>query len=134
MKESDVIVSITSFFKQEPSYEYIQALEDAVVHSITYDELYYAYRHFDEFNFIGRELLTKYYLLSEQRLSCLRCGTGPEKVEFLKRHYPHLVGRVEDQHLATFLDMTSHYYSRLKPKEEKRKQRPRGNKISNKRK
>jgi CRP-like cAMP-binding protein len=34
MKENDVIVSVNSFFKREPSYEYIQAIEDSILHYV----------------------------------------------------------------------------------------------------
>jgi hypothetical protein len=39
MKEGDVIISVESFFKQKPSYESIQALDETVVHFIEYNEL-----------------------------------------------------------------------------------------------
>src|ERR1700722_18133997 len=61
MKEGDFIVSVNSFFDQSPSYEAIQALEDAVIHYISFTELQYTYYHFLEFNLIGRLLLEKYY-------------------------------------------------------------------------
>jgi hypothetical protein len=114
MAESDVIVSVTSFFQQKPSYEYIEALENGSVYHITHDELERAYKDFAEFNFIGRELLTKYYLLSEERLFCLRNSTGLQKIEFLFTHYPNLVERVEQQHLASYLSMTPEYFSQCK--------------------
>jgi CRP-like cAMP-binding protein len=72
LKEGDVIVSVDSFFTQTVSYESIQALEDCVLHYISYTDLQYAYLHFPEFNFIGRILTEKYYKLSEQRLYSLR--------------------------------------------------------------
>jgi CRP-like cAMP-binding protein len=114
MKEFDVIVSVTSFFTQEQSYENIQALEDSVVHYISRDELYSAYEKFPEFNYVGRELLTKYYLLSEERLVCIRNSTGIQKVAFLYKHYADLVERVEQQYLASYLDMTPEYFSTCK--------------------
>jgi CRP-like cAMP-binding protein len=72
MKEGDVIVSVESFFQQKASYESSQALEDCLLYYITYDELQYLYHNYPEFNFIGRVLLEKYYMLSEQRLYSLR--------------------------------------------------------------
>lgn len=114
MAENDVIVSVTSFFQQKPSYEYIQALEDTSVYYITHDELNHAYENFLEFNYVGRVLLTKYYLLSEERLFCIRNSTGLQKVEFLFTHYPNLVDRVEQQYLASYLDITPEYFSQCK--------------------
>ena len=58
MKEGDVIFSVKSFYKQEPSYESIQMLEDSSLFYITYKELQYIYINFLEFNYI-RGVLTE---------------------------------------------------------------------------
>src|SRR5579872_262371 len=68
MKENDVIISVESFFLQQPGYENIQAMEDTVIHRIRWEQLQFIYRTFPEFNFIGRVLTEKYYTLSERRL------------------------------------------------------------------
>ena len=39
MQAGDFVISILSFFTQQPSEEYLELLEPAVVHSITHDEL-----------------------------------------------------------------------------------------------
>lgn len=114
MQEGDVIVSVESFFDQKASYEYIQALEDCMVHYISFQELQYAYQNFPEFNYIGRELVQKYYKLSEQRLYSLRMQRGPERFEFLKIHHPELLQRVEQKYIASYLGITEQYLSMLK--------------------
>src|ERR1700683_5184182 len=50
MKEGDICVSIESFYYQQPSYEYIQALEDTQLYYIYYPELENIYHKFPEFN------------------------------------------------------------------------------------
>lgn len=114
MKEGDVIVSVESFFQQKASYESIQALEDCLLYFITYDELQHIYRHFPEFNFIGRVLLEKYYMLSEQRLYSLRMQRAPERYAYLLEHHPELVLRVPSKYLASYLGITGQYLSMLK--------------------
>lgn len=114
MKEGDVIASVNSFFEQKESYESIQALEDGVLHYITYEELQHIYRHFPEFNFIGRELVQKYYQLSERRLYSLRMQRGLERFEALKKDHPELVQRVEQKYLASYLGITEQYLSMIK--------------------
>jgi CRP-like cAMP-binding protein len=71
MKENDVIISVSSFFKREPSLEYLQVLEDSMLCSIHYDQLQSLYREFPEFNIAGRILVERYYVLSEERASSL---------------------------------------------------------------
>jgi CRP/FNR family transcriptional regulator, anaerobic regulatory protein len=114
MKEGDVIVSVESFFKQQESYETIQALEDCLLYYITYDELQYSYRHFPEFNFIGRVLLEKYYMLSEQRLYSLRMQRSLERYEYLLENHGDLVLRVPAKYLASYLGITEVTMSKIK--------------------
>src|ERR1700733_6852326 len=54
MKEGDIIVSASSFFRQVESYEFIQALEDSVLWYLCYEELQCMYKYFPEFNIIAR--------------------------------------------------------------------------------
>jgi CRP/FNR family transcriptional regulator, anaerobic regulatory protein len=114
MKEGDVVVSVESFFGQKPSLESIQAVEESVLYYITYEELQYGYRHFMEFNFIGRVLTEQYYILSEQRLRALRLQRGQERFEYLQENHGELLGRVPDRHLASYLGISDVYLSQLK--------------------
>src|SRR5260221_10671843 len=50
MREMDIIVSVRSFFRQMSSNEIIEILEDAIIYSITYEQLHYAYKTFPAFN------------------------------------------------------------------------------------
>jgi CRP/FNR family transcriptional regulator, anaerobic regulatory protein len=114
MKEGDVIVSVESFFSQKESYESIQALEDCLLYYITYEELQYIYRHFAEFNFIGRVLLEKYYMLSEQRLYSLRMQRSQERYEYLLENHGDLVLRVPAKYLSSYLGITEVTMSKIK--------------------
>jgi CRP/FNR family transcriptional regulator, anaerobic regulatory protein len=114
MKEGDVIASVESFFEQKESYEYIQALEDSTLHYISFRDLDFIYKNFSEFNYIGRELVQKYYKLSEQRLYSLRMQRGLERFESLRQNDPDLVQRVEQKYLASYLGITEQYLSMLK--------------------
>src|SRR6476661_938682 len=88
MKEGDVVIAVESFFDQRQSNEFIQALEDTSLYYISFDHLRYIYRTFLEFNFVGRELVQKYYKLSEQRLYSLRMHRGLERFDLLKKDHP----------------------------------------------
>ncbi len=114
MKEGDVIVSVESFFAQKESYESIQALEDSILYYISYEELQHIYRRFPEFNFIGRVLLEKYYMLSEQRLYSLRMQRSLERYDYLMKHFPELILRVPAKHLASYLGITEVTISKIK--------------------
>jgi hypothetical protein len=67
-----------------------------------------------EFNYVGRQLVQKYYKLSEQRLYSLRMQRGLERFEYFKINFPELIQRVEQKHLASYLGITEQYLSMLK--------------------
>jgi len=114
MKERDVIASVESFFMQKESYESIETLEDCVLYYVSYDELQYLYRNFSEFNFIGRVLVEKYYMLSEQRLYSLRMQRSQDRYNFLLQHFPELILRVPAKYLASYLGITEVTMSKAK--------------------
>ena len=114
MKEGDVIISVESFFKQSVSRESIQALDNSVLHYITFRELQFAYKQFTEFNFIGRVLTEKYYALSEQRLYAIRMQRAADRYIYLMEHHPDLILRVPSKHLASYLGITEVTFSNIK--------------------
>ncbi len=114
MKEGDIIISVESFFKQASSYENIQAIESTTVFYIDYEELMYAYRNFHEFNFVGRTLTEKYYLLCEQRLYSIRMQSAKERYQNLLRTSPEIILRVPSHYIASYLGIANETLSRVK--------------------
>lgn len=114
MKEGEVITSVESFFMQTPSYEYIQALEDCELHYISYDDLQFIYKNFPEFNYTGRALAERYYVLSEQRLFAIRMQRSHERYDYLLKHSPELFQRVPARDIASYLGITEETLSRIR--------------------
>ena len=116
MQSGDFIISILSFFTQQPSEEYLELLEPGIVHSVTYDQLQGLYHDFPEFNYTGRLLIEKYYILSEQRDHHLRARSATERYELLLQSFPTVFQRVALQHIASHLGMAPETLSRLRNK------------------
>ena len=114
MQAGDFVISILSFLTQQPSEEYMELLEPAVVHSISYAELQELYQAFPTFNHTGRVLIEKYYVLSEQRAHNLRARTATERYELLLQSFPTVFQRVALQHIASHLGMAPETLSRLR--------------------
>ncbi len=114
MKEGDHIISVESFFRQQPSYENIQAIEDCELFALSYEELHVIYYNFPEFNFIARVLTEKYYTLSEQRLFSLRMQRASERYAHLMNHFPEIIQRVPSTIIASYLGITLETLSRIK--------------------
>ncbi|RYU78114.1 Crp/Fnr family transcriptional regulator [Hymenobacter persicinus] len=116
MPAGNFVISILSFLTQQPSQEYLELLEPAVVHSISYDQLQRFYQDFPEFNYIGRRLVEKYYVLSEQRAQNLRARTAAERYDLLLRDFPTVFQRVALHQIASHLGMAPETLSRLRNK------------------
>ena len=114
MKEGDVIISVESFLGQQPGYENIQAMEDIVGYCIRWEQLQFIYRHFPEFNFIGRVLTEKYYTLSERRLYSMRLQKAPDRYDYLLRDTPELINRIPVKYLASYLGISRETLSRIR--------------------
>jgi CRP-like cAMP-binding protein len=114
MQDGDFVISILSFFTQQPSEECLELLEAGVVHSISYDQLQGLYRDFPELNFTGRRLIEHYYVLSEQRAQLLRSRTAQERYELLLRDFPTVFQRVALKHIASHLGVAAETLSRLR--------------------
>ena len=115
-KEEDIIISVISFFLQKPSIEYIEALEDCVMWSLSYTDLQFLYDNFPPFNYIGRVLTEKYYCLSEIRNYNIRMKTIAERYNFLQQQIPDILNRVPIKHIASHLEIEPETLSRLRAK------------------
>lgn len=116
MKEGDMIISVESFFKQKPSFESIQALEECEVVFLKYDELQFMYKNFPEMNYIGRVLTEKYYTLSEQRLYSIRMHRSGERYQYLEQNFPELIQRVPVKYIASYMGVARETLSRNRSK------------------
>ena len=113
MKENDIFLSVGSFFSQKPAIETIEALEDSILHSITFHQLQFAYKHYPAFNLHRAIILEKYYELSEGR-DHMRTRANSEKYQYLMDHQPELIGRVHDKYLASYLGLARSTFSQEK--------------------
>lgn len=116
MKENDVIISVDSFYRRKPSNEFVEAIEDTIVHYIHYDELQSLYKKFIEFNIIGRVLTEKYYQLSEERLFSIRKQKAVDRYNYLLEHHPEILQRVPRTYIASYLGITLETLSRIHKK------------------
>lgn len=113
LNEGD-IVSAYSFFLRKESNEFIQAIEDSVLYSVGYDELQFMYKHFPECNIIARILISKSWLLSEQRLNFMRMKQAPARYKSMLEFFPELVLRVPAKYMASYLNISVETLSRIR--------------------
>ncbi|GGB08990.1 Crp/Fnr family transcriptional regulator [Puia dinghuensis] len=123
MKEGDVYASVRSFFRQQPATETVQCLEPTTILSISFQQYQSALKKWSSFHRHRADLLEKYYLQSDEREE-MRQDESYNRFCFLMKHYPELESRVQDQYLASFLNLTPTYYSNVKSKYFKNNPRP----------
>ncbi|NVO29630.1 Crp/Fnr family transcriptional regulator [Hymenobacter lapidiphilus] len=114
MPAGNFVISILSFFSRQPSHEYLQALAECRAWSLTHEQVQALYRQFPEFNFIGRVLTERYYVLSEQRALDLRMLPAAERYTRLLHDFPALAQQVPLHMLASHLGITPETLSRLR--------------------
>lgn len=116
MRENDFIISVVSFFRQLPSEENIELLEDSTLISIPYRHLLALYSKYEAFNVVGRVITENYYILSEQRIYSMRMQTAQERYERMVSKDPGIFQRVPLKYIASYLGMKAETLSRIRGK------------------
>jgi CRP-like cAMP-binding protein len=114
MSDGDIVISVYSFFTQQPSLENIQLLEDATVYSLSYQQLQEIYLHFPQFNLHGRIITEQYYMLSEQRNFALKKQSAKQRYDLLLNQYSKILQKASLGHIASYLGITQETLSRIR--------------------
>lgn len=117
MGQADVMISVYSFFTQQPAAESIELLEDSIIQSITWSQLQSIYADFKEFNYIGRIITEKYYIKSEERAILLRTLTAKERYELLLHSHPNIFQKASLGQIASYLGISQETMSRVRGKQ-----------------
>lgn len=112
-RENDVIISVKSFFRRQPSELAIQALEDTRLEYAEHADLQRIYERFPAFNVNGRIITQEYYTLSEDHVMLMHLPARERYYELL-RLFPWMAGRLKDKEMAAYLSITSVGLSKIK--------------------
>jgi CRP-like cAMP-binding protein len=116
MGGGDFMISVYSFFTQQPAAENIELLEDTDLLSMTWAQLQSIYADYPEFNFTGRIITQKYYMESEERNILLRTLTARERYERLLQTHPQILKHASLGQVASYLGITQETLSRVRGK------------------
>lgn len=113
--DQQIITCYASFISQTPSFEYLEAIEDSSVYSITYDQLVTLYKYSSKFERLGRLFAEKSYLCVVDRTLTMQTKTAKEKyLDFISQYDPKIVSRVPQHQIATFLGIVPESLSRIR--------------------
>ncbi len=112
--ENDLVSSISSFFNQTPSFETVQALEDAELTGISHEDLQIAYQKHPELNIAARLILQVIYQQAEQRAYLSRLSKASSRYEYFVSTKPQFINRLPLKYIASHLGMKLETLSRLR--------------------
>lgn len=112
-KENEFMMSLNSFYYNVPSNEYVQAIEDCEL-IITHKKVYHLIHKINH-NATMQAINYVSFGLSEYQEQCiaLRCMNSEERYAFLMRNKKHLMERISQKHIASFLGVEETYLSKI---------------------
>ena len=113
--EGHWISSWFSFYAQQPSFEYIELLEDAELFSVNYSSFQKLLNN-AQFNTFGRLLAEEQTAFIDYFSKGFSFMTAKEKYDLLLTLFPDVSQRVNLGHVASFLGITQETLSRIRAK------------------
>lgn len=113
-REGEFATGFYSFISREPSYEYIQALEDCKLVQVSHAALQELYSKFPETERLGRLITENYYLKLEDRLLSIQFKSAKERYHNLLSQNPKLLQRAPLGQIAAYLGITQETLSRIR--------------------
>ncbi|MEI7594164.1 MAG: Crp/Fnr family transcriptional regulator [Bacteroidota bacterium] len=113
-KENSITASFESFINQTPSKENIQALENAELLTLSYNNLMKLYELSPEWQKVSRLLTERECLRLSNRITSLSFESAKEKYLSLLENQPDLIQRVSIQHIASYLGISRETLSRIR--------------------
>lgn len=112
--ENQFVTDYYSFLTQTPSKRPVQAMEDSVIYTVSYNDFHRLLNSSMKWGRAGRLLAERAYVFSVQRANrIIQDDPGTRFMTFLKE-YPTLIQRVPQYMIASYLNMTPETYSRVK--------------------
>ena len=112
--ENQFMVSIVSFFSQEPSPHYVEFVEDSIVFEFSKDitdRLSDKYHDFERF--IGK-VVTETMLGLCERLYTIQFNKAEQRYHHLLSIHPDITNRIPLTHIASYLGITLETLSRIR--------------------
>ncbi|HJS56069.1 MAG TPA: Crp/Fnr family transcriptional regulator, partial [Chitinophagaceae bacterium] len=112
--EGHVIDSEISFLTRSPSLVYIETFEPTILVSLNYDKMEEALDKFPQGERLGRLILNGMYVKKEEsRYNRLLKSPRERFLEYVAAH-PHMLQRVPQKYLASYLNIKPETFSRMK--------------------
>jgi len=112
--EGHIVHSELSFHYRVPSESVVETIEPTVFLSISYDSLEQLYERFPKAERLGRLIISDLFVKKDFRyFDQLRKTTRERFLEYIRTH-PHMLQRVPQKYIASYLNIKPETFSRLK--------------------
>lgn len=110
------VTALTSFINQKPSVEYIDALEDSELLSISHDDFFTLVNEIPSWGLFYRRMLELAFTFQNNRIEDLVTLSAKDRYEKLLKDRPHYIQRLSNRIVASYLGISQETLSRLKSK------------------
>jgi CRP-like cAMP-binding protein len=111
---NNFLVDYQSFLTQKPSHFYWQAMQDAQLFALPYNDIQRIYAASPAWTNFGRLITERVYLDLNERVEMLLFMTPEERYKFLLNNRPELFEQVSQFHLSSFMGIKPESLSRLR--------------------
>jgi CRP-like cAMP-binding protein len=114
MPDYHIGTALTSFISRKPSVEFIEALEDTELLSISHSDFYRLNKDLDSWKMFYQRILEMAYSFQNKKIEHLVTLTAKQRYNLVLKETPILIQRVSNKVLASYLDIREETLSRLK--------------------
>lgn len=105
----------SSFLRQQPSLECLEAVENCTTYSLSYEALYQLYEQFPSFERFGRILAEQNYLCILDRTMLMQTKTAKQRyLDFIETSHPKIIQGIPLYQIASFLGIAPESLSRIR--------------------
>lgn len=112
--EGSLVTSTSSFISQQPSFEFIESLEDSELWTIGHKDFFQLVADMPKWDKFYRILLEKAYIYQNKKLESLITLTAKQRFEQVQKENPIFIKRLQNKVLASYLNISQETLSRLK--------------------
>jgi len=112
--QNNFLVDFQSFLTQKPSHFYWQAMRDAELFALSYQDIQNVYAASPAWNNFGRLMAEHVYLQLNERVEMLLFMSPEERYKFLLDTKPELFTQVSQFHLSSYMGIKPESLSRLR--------------------
>ncbi len=114
MTDSTIGTALTSFISQQPSFEFISAVEDSELLYISYADFYQLNKACLNWTYFYQRMLEMAYSYQNRRIEQFVTLTAKKRYEMVMRENPLLLQKLSNKELASYLGIREETLSRLK--------------------